>query len=77
MKYANDEFGYAGQMLPILINYMVIHRTLRDNPIDDQSYTCLPLIHHWRLMISIAFDNGSDTVGGSYYSAHQAVGKFV
>ena len=24
MKYAK-EFGYAGQMLPILINYMVIH----------------------------------------------------
>ena len=29
-------------------------------------------------MICIAIDNGSDnTVGGSYYSAHQAVGKFV
>ena len=28
-------------------------------------------------MICIAIDNGSDnTVGGSYYSAHQAVGKF-
>ena len=26
MKYAK-EFGYAGQMLPILINYMVIHHT--------------------------------------------------
>ena len=29
-------------------------------------------------MICIANDNGSDnTVGGSYYSAHQAVGKFA
>ena len=27
MKYAK-EFGYAGQMLPILINYMVIHHIL-------------------------------------------------
>ena len=28
-------------------------------------------------MICIAIDNGSDnTVGGSYYSVHQAVGKF-
>ena len=30
------------------------------------------------MQISIAIDNGSDnTVGGSYYSAHQAVGKFA
>ena len=29
-------------------------------------------------MISISTDNGGDnTVGGSYYSAHQAVGKFA
>ena len=29
-------------------------------------------------MIYIAIDNGSDnTVGGSYYSAHQAVGEFA
>ena len=29
-------------------------------------------------MICIAIDNSSsNTVGGSYYSAHQAVGKFV
>ena len=29
-------------------------------------------------MICIAIDNGSDnTVRGSYYSAHQAVGKFA
>ena len=29
-------------------------------------------------MICVAIDNGSDnTVGGSYYSAHQAVGKFA
>ena len=29
-------------------------------------------------MICIAFENGSDnTVGGSCYSAHQAVGKFA
>ena len=29
-------------------------------------------------MICIAFDNGSNnTVGGSYYSTHQAVGKFA
>ena len=27
MKYAK-EFEYAGHMLPILINYMVIHHTL-------------------------------------------------
>ena len=27
MKYA-EEFGYAGYMLPILINYKVIHHTL-------------------------------------------------
>ena len=27
MKYAN-EFGYAGQMLPIRINYMFIRHTL-------------------------------------------------
>ena len=26
-KYAK-EFGYAGQMLPILISYMVMHHTL-------------------------------------------------
>ena len=30
MKYAK-EFGYAGHMLPILINYMIIHHTF--NPI--------------------------------------------
>ena len=30
MKYAN-EFGYAGQIQPILINYMVIHHTLTNN----------------------------------------------
>ena len=29
-------------------------------------------------MICITIDNGSDnTVGGSYYSAHQAVGEFA
>ena len=29
-------------------------------------------------MICIAIDNGSDNaVGGNYYSAHQAVGKFA
>ena len=29
-------------------------------------------------MICIAIENGSDnTVGGSYYSVHQAVGKFA
>ena len=29
-------------------------------------------------MICLAIDNGSDnTVGGSYYSPHQAVGKFA
>ena len=29
-------------------------------------------------MICIVIDNGSDnTVGGSYYPAHQAVGKFA
>ena len=53
---------------------------MRDNPIDDQSYTynILLLIHQWRLMICIAIDNGSDnTVEGSYYSAHKAVGKFA
>ena len=44
MKYAK-EFGYAGHMLPILINYMVIHHTLRDNLIDDQSYTYNILSH--------------------------------
>ena len=48
MKYAK-EFGYAGQMLPILINYMVIHHTLtywgRDNRIDDESYTYNVLSH--------------------------------
>ena len=50
---------------------------MRDNPNDDQSYTNNILIHYWRLMTCIAIDNGSDnTVGGSYYSAHQAVGKF-
>ena len=63
MKYAK-EFGYDGQMLPI-INYMIIHHTLT----------------YWGIILSminpfIAIDNGSDnTVGGSYYSAHQAVGK--
>ena len=37
-----------------------------------------PLIHQWRLTICIAIDNDSDnTVGGSYYSVHQAVGKFA
>ena len=30
MKYA-EEFGHAGHMLPILINYMVIHHTLTYN----------------------------------------------
>ena len=46
MKYAK-EFGYTGQMLPILINYMVIHHTLplRDNSINDQSYTYNILSH--------------------------------
>ena len=35
-------------------------------------------MHQWRLMICIAIDNGSDnTVGGSYYSAHQAVPEFA
>ena len=35
-------------------------------------------MHQWRLMICTAIENGSDnTVGGSYHSAHQAVGKFV
>ena len=56
---------------------------MRDNPIGDQSYTYNMLSHletddQWRLMICIAIDNGSDnTVGGSYYSAHQAVGKYL
>ena len=54
---------------------------MRDNPIDDQSYTYNILSY-----LSISGDwwyaslltNGSDnTVGGSYYSAHQAVGKFA
>ena len=44
MKNAK-EFGYAGQMLPILINYIVIHHILRDNPIDDQSCTYNILSH--------------------------------
>ena len=35
------------------------------------------LIHQWKLQIYIAIDNGSNnTVGGSCYSAHQAVSKF-
>ena len=35
-------------------------------------------MYQWRLMRCIAIHNGSDnTVGGSYYSAHQAVGKFA
>ena len=40
MKYATES-GYAGHMLPILINYMVIHHTLSYWRIilDDQSYT--------------------------------------
>ena len=83
MKYAK-EFGYTGHMLPILINYMVIHHTLTywgiilsmiklihttfspTYPSDETYY-----IHRY-------IDNGSDnTVGGSYYSAHQAVDEFV
>ena len=71
-------------MIPILINYKVIHHTyidiLRDNSIYDRSYTynTLPLIHQWRLMICIAIDNGSNNiVGGRYYSAHHVVGKFA
>ena len=47
MKYA-EEFGHAVYMLHILINYMVIYHTLtylRDNPIDDQSYTYNILSH--------------------------------
>ena len=39
MNYAK-EFGYAGHMLPILINYHSSHiDILRDNSIDDHSYT--------------------------------------
>ena len=35
-------------------------------------------MHQWRLMICIAIDNGSgNTVWGSYYSVHQAVGIFA
>ena len=35
-------------------------------------------IHQWRLEICINIDNGSNnTVGGSCYSAHQAVSKFA
>ena len=37
----------------------------------------LPLIHQWKLMVYITIDNGGDnTVGGSCYSAHQAVSGF-
>ena len=47
MKYAK-EFGYAGHMPAILINY-IGHSShidiLRDNPIDDQSYTYKILSH--------------------------------
>ena len=53
---------------------------LRDNSIYDHSIYIihtLPPIHQWRLMICIAIDNGSNnTVGGSYYFAYKAVGKF-
>ena len=45
------------------------------NPIH---ITYSPTYHQWRLVICIAIDDGSDnTVGGSYYSAHQAEGKFA
>ena len=82
MKYTN-ELGYACNMLPILINQKVIHHTLTYcriilSMIIPIHITYSPLIHQWRLMICIAIDNGSNnTVGGSYYSAHQAVGKFA
>ena len=79
MKYTN-EFGYAGHMLAILINSKVIHHTLRDS-ICDHSYTYITYSPTYPSVetdnICIAVDNGSNnTVGGSYYSAHQAVGKF-
>ena len=46
MKYAK-EFGYAGNMLPILINYMVIHHTLT----------------YWRIILSmIKLDKFLDTI---------------
>ena len=42
------------------------------------TYSPLPLVYQWRLMISIAIDNGRhNTVGGGCYSAHEAVSKFV
>ena len=83
MKIYAKEFGYAGQMLPILINYTVIHHTLTYwgiilsmiNPIHITYSPTYPSVETDDIRIYI--DNGSDnTVGGSYYSAHQTVGKF-
>ena len=82
MKYAT-EFGYAGQILPILINYMVIHRTLTYWGI------ILPIINPMHITYSPTYPSveTDDMHGyrqfqwqycwGSYYSAHQAVGKFA
>ena len=81
MKYAK-KFGYAGQMLPILINYMIIHHTLTYWGI------ILSMINHIHITYSPTYP--SVEIGdmnrywqwqwqycwGNYYSAHQAVGKF-
>ena len=80
MKYAK-EFGH---MLPILINYMVIHHTLTYcgiilsmiNPTHITYSPTYPSV--WRLVICIAIDNGSkNTVGGTvlHCGTHQAEGK--
>ena len=82
MKYAN-EFGYAGHMLPILINYMVIHHTLTYwgiillmiNPVHITYSPTYPSVEtgdmhrYWQWQWQDYW--------GSYYSAHQAVCKFA
>ena len=70
-------------MLPILISYKVIHHTLTNNGIIVTMITPIHITYS-NTYPSVetddmhSIDNGSDnTVGGSYYSAHQAVGKFA
>ena len=80
MKYTN-EFDYAGHMLTILINYKVIrdhHWGIILSTIIPIYITYSPTYPSEETDDMHPIDNGSNNaVGGSYYSAHQAVGKFV
>ena len=81
MKYAK-EFGYAGQMLPILINYMVIHHTLTYwgiilSMINPTHITYFPTYPSVETDDMHRYWQSDNTVGGGHYPAHQAVCKFA